>query len=111
MESPVQYFPEHFCGTPSTVRQSSNRTQGQTSHEEVPQEVSPGLDEDYIHSHVNGVDMIQEQPSHAEFPEAERQGLDEDDIHSHVNGPLARYAKLRVRMRRECRERFPRHHR
>ena len=26
-----------------------------------------------------------------------------------VNGPLARYAKLRVRMRRECRERFPRH--
>ena len=24
-------------------------------------------------------------------------------------GPLARYAKLRVRMRRECRERFPRH--
>ena len=27
------------------------------------------------------------------------------------NGPLTRYAKLRVRMRRECRERFPRHHR
>ena len=27
------------------------------------------------------------------------------------NGPLARYVKLRVRMRRECRERFPRHHR
>ena len=26
-----------------------------------------------------------------------------------VHGPLARYAKLRVRMRRECRERFPRH--
>ena len=26
-------------------------------------------------------------------------------------GPLARYAKLRVRMRRECRERFPRHRR
>ena len=25
-----------------------------------------------------------------------------------ANGPLARYAKLRVRMRRECRERFPR---
>ena len=25
------------------------------------------------------------------------------------NGPLARYVKLRVRMRRECRERFPRH--
>ena len=25
------------------------------------------------------------------------------------HGPLARYAKLRVRMRRECRERFPRH--
>ena len=28
-----------------------------------------------------------------------------------VHGPLARYANLRVRMRRECRERFPRHHR
>ena len=27
------------------------------------------------------------------------------------DGPLARYAKLRVRMRRECRERFPRHRR
>ena len=27
------------------------------------------------------------------------------------NGPLARYVKLRVRMRRECRERFPRHRR
>ena len=27
------------------------------------------------------------------------------------NGLLARYAKLRVRMRRECRERFPRHRR
>ena len=26
-------------------------------------------------------------------------------------GPLARYAKLRVRMRRECRESFPRHRR
>ena len=26
-------------------------------------------------------------------------------------GPLTRYAKLRVRMRRECRERFPRHRR
>ena len=26
-----------------------------------------------------------------------------------IHGPLARYAKLRVRMRRECRERFPRH--
>ena len=25
------------------------------------------------------------------------------------NGPLAKYVKLRVRMRRECRERFPRH--
>ena len=25
------------------------------------------------------------------------------------NGPLARYIKLRVRKRRECRERFPRH--
>ena len=25
-------------------------------------------------------------------------------------GPLARYIKLRVRMHRECRERFPRHH-
>ena len=25
------------------------------------------------------------------------------------HGPLARYVKLRVRMRRECRERFPRH--
>ena len=28
---------------------------------------------------------------------------------SAVHGPLARYVKLRVRMRRECRERFPRH--
>ena len=28
-----------------------------------------------------------------------------------IHGPLARYAKLRVRMRRECRERFPRHRR
>ena len=28
-----------------------------------------------------------------------------------ANGPLARYIKLRVRMRRECRERFPRHRR
>ena len=27
------------------------------------------------------------------------------------HGPLARYAKLQVRMRRECRERFPRHRR
>ena len=27
------------------------------------------------------------------------------------HGPLTRYAKLRVRMRRECRERFPRHRR
>ena len=27
------------------------------------------------------------------------------------NGPLARYVKLRVRMRRECLERFPRHYR
>ena len=27
------------------------------------------------------------------------------------HGPLARYAKLRVRMRRECRERFPHHRR
>ena len=27
------------------------------------------------------------------------------------HGPLARYVKLRVRMRRECRERFPRHRR
>ena len=27
------------------------------------------------------------------------------------HGPLARYTKLRVRMRRECRERFPRHRR
>ena len=26
------------------------------------------------------------------------------------NGPLTRYVKLRVRMRRECRESFPRHH-
>ena len=30
---------------------------------------------------------------------------------SQVNGPLARYAKSRVRMRWECRERFPRHRR
>ena len=30
---------------------------------------------------------------------------------SKVHGPLARYVKLRVRMRRECRERFPRHRR
>ena len=29
----------------------------------------------------------------------------------HFHGPLARYVKLRVRMRRECRERFPRHRR
>ena len=28
-----------------------------------------------------------------------------------LHGPLTRYAKLRVRMRRECRERFPRHRR
>ena len=28
---------------------------------------------------------------------------------SYVHGPLARHIKLRVRMRRECRERFPRH--
>ena len=28
---------------------------------------------------------------------------------SFFNGPFARYAKFRVRMRRECRERFPRH--
>ena len=33
------------------------------------------------------------------------------DICLRINGPLARYAKLRVRMRRECRERFPRHRR
>ena len=25
-------------------------------------------------------------------------------------GPLAKYVTLRVRMRRECRERFPHHH-
>ena len=31
--------------------------------------------------------------------------------HQVYHGPLARYAKLRVRMRRECRERFPRHRR
>ena len=28
-----------------------------------------------------------------------------------IHGPLARYAKLWVRMRQECRERFPRHRR
>ena len=28
-----------------------------------------------------------------------------------LHGPLTRYVKLRVRMRRECRERFPRHRR
>ena len=28
-----------------------------------------------------------------------------------IHGPLARYAKLQVRMRGECRERFPRHRR
>ena len=28
-----------------------------------------------------------------------------------IHGSLARYVKLRVRMRRECRERFPRHRR
>ena len=35
------------------------------------------------------------------------------DIHNIIlyHGPLARYVKLRVRMRRECRERFPRHRR
>ena len=44
------------------------------------------------------------------IPEATEQGL--CAIHElTLNGPLARYAKLRVRMRRECRERFPRHHR
>ena len=32
-------------------------------------------------------------------------------IPMYCNGPLARYVKLRVRMRRECRERFPRHRR
>ena len=32
-------------------------------------------------------------------------------IDSSRHGPLARYVKLRVRMRRECRERFPRHRR
>ena len=32
------------------------------------------------------------------------------DFYKHLSdGPLARYAILRVRMRRECRERFPRH--
>ena len=31
--------------------------------------------------------------------------------HIVYHGPLARYAKLRVRMRRECWERFPRHRR
>ena len=31
--------------------------------------------------------------------------------HTASNGPLARYVKLRVRMRRECRERFPHHRR
>ena len=40
-------------------------------------------------------------------------GMFHDDHHNGTNdpgnGPLARYAKLRVRMRRECRERFPRH--
>ena len=29
----------------------------------------------------------------------------------HFHGPLARYGKLRVRMRRECQEHFPRHRR
>ena len=33
----------------------------------------------------------------------------QNDLAHH--GPLARYVKLRVRMRRECRERFPRHRR
>ena len=33
-----------------------------------------------------------------------------DDI-GHQHGPLARYVKLRVRMLRECRDRFPRHRR
>ena len=32
-------------------------------------------------------------------------------LFSPEHGPLARYAKLRVRMRRECLERFPRHRR
>ena len=35
----------------------------------------------------------------------------EKQIYCLPHGPLARYANLRVRMRRECRERFPRHHR
>ena len=29
--------------------------------------------------------------------------------HRVPHGPLGKYVKLRVRMRRECRERFPRH--
>ena len=29
----------------------------------------------------------------------------------YLHGPLARYVKSRVRMRRECRKRFPRHRR
>ena len=41
--------------------------------------------------------------------------LEGEQVHPNVlesfHGSLARYAKLRVRMRRECRERFPRHRR
>ena len=37
-----------------------------------------------------------------------RFGFQKTNIH---HGPLARYAKSRVRMRRECRERFPHHRR
>ena len=32
-------------------------------------------------------------------------------FHISFNEPLARYVKLRIRMRRECRDRFPRHRR
>ena len=31
--------------------------------------------------------------------------------YTNTNGPFVRYAKLQVRMRGECRERFPRHRR
>ena len=45
------------------------------------------------------------------FPNVTVEGVDEQTHRRVSHGPLARYVKLRVRMRRECRERFPRHRR
>ena len=50
--------------------------------------------------------MIKRFPWFREFtPPLEKYPLFHENEYEH--GPLARYAKLRVRMRRECRERFP----